>query len=197
MAKLGGFNDKPAKTGCVEQPEGHTCDVCGRDFHELAEQEFTVGWQRRAICKRTDGRGKWKEYTAGEIFNWKEEDKKPDWTSITWKRSGLTLVKWRQECNECFFDPNRVTPSQKQLLAEAMAKQGVTAKDTRKAYRLIQDMICLNATNVHMRTDVINATEADMRYAAKYVLWHWPQASNEEMPADIKALCESLTHGPA
>ena len=58
-------------------------------------------------------------------------------------------------------------------------------------------MLCQDAANAHMRAGPIDAPHDAKVFAAKYVLWHWPQASNEAMPEDIRKLCADLVAGPA
>ena len=184
---MGEFNarveKKKDRRGCVDRPTSTECDRCGRDFHELASEKYMVGWQRRVLCKgRT---GKLKEYAASEVFNW-NQDGPTDWSTLAWRRTSLTFVRWLQECNECYYTEGRQTPDQKSELCRNMSKNGFTAKDTQKAYMLI------NRINAPKLLGAVDATREQKQWAAKYLLWHWPQASNEPMPDDIKALCNEL-----
>ena len=161
-----------SQSGGIYAPDAHECESCGKST-QLAGQAHI-----RAIC-RTRG-GDIREYAASEVMAWDATG------AINMKSSSMEFVKWEVLCAGCKFDPNRTTAQQKADLSEQMDTNGITPKATQKAYRIIQQLLA----PALMGSCKANADQK--KYAAKVVLWHWPQASNDAMPDDIKTLCNEL-----
>ena len=206
---MGDFNEKKGggkKKGALPIPDVSVCQVCSRDTHKPGQ-----GQLRMIVTNR---QGKREERAAGELARWKNTvdmgRSVTDWSSVEWSRAGYEFVEWICRCNDCFnWHPvlqhsddwserqsgkmvesigkiRDTNEAQRQEIRASMNTSDITPKTTQKAYRIIQQLIAPALMGS------CKASQQQRVYAAKVVLWHWPQASNEPMPENIKALCHEL-----
>ena len=160
------------QSGDVYAPDTHECQTCGKSTQKAGQAHV------RAIMQTRNG--DLREYAAGDVMTWDATG------AIELKNSSMDFVRWEVLCAPCKYEPNRVTAQQRQDVIDNMQENEITPKATQKAYKIIQQLLAPGLMGG------CKANDQQKQYAAKVVLWHWPQASNEPMPADIEKLCKGL-----